>query len=140
LRDLADEIVQETWMTAVRRIRRFAPEQGPFLGWLRGIAANLLRNHLRREDRRSRLLLAQNQDVPVSAPVDSDLERRERARHIARVLAGLKDRYEAVLRARYLEGRSVADIAAAWRETPKAIESLLTRAREAFRSAYGPPE
>lgn len=138
--NLADEIVQETWMTAVHRIRRFIPEQGSFLNWLRGIAGNLLRNHLRREDRRGRLLLARHQEAVLTAPVESDLERSDRARHIARVLTGLKDRYEAVLRAHYLEGRSVADIAAEWRETPKAIESLLTRAREAFRSAYGHSE
>ena len=48
----------------------------------------------------------------------------------------LPDRYEAVLRAKYLEGRSVQDIASAWDETPKAVESLLTRARQAFRALF----
>jgi RNA polymerase sigma-70 factor (ECF subfamily) len=41
-----------------------------------------------------------------------------------------------VLRMKYLEGRSVADIAAERDDSPKAVESLLTRAREAFRQAY----
>src|SRR4051794_12617427 len=49
LHDLAEEVVQETWLTAVRRMRRFAPEQGSFAGWLRGIASNHLRNHFRKE-------------------------------------------------------------------------------------------
>ena len=40
----ADDVVQETWLTAVRRIRAFDPERGPFAAWLRGIAANVLRN------------------------------------------------------------------------------------------------
>ena len=44
--------------------------------------------------------------------------------------------HEAVLRAKYLEGRSVADIADERCESSKAIESLLTRARQAFRQAY----
>jgi RNA polymerase sigma-70 factor (ECF subfamily) len=44
LRDRADEIVQETWLTAVRRIAAFDPGQGAFAAWLRGIAVNLLRN------------------------------------------------------------------------------------------------
>jgi RNA polymerase sigma-70 factor (ECF subfamily) len=52
----------------------------------------------------------------------------------------LPARYEAVLRAKYLDGRSVADVAAAHGETAKAVESLLTRAREAFRQAYQEPE
>ncbi len=46
------------------------------------------------------------------------------------------ERYEAVLRAKYLDQQSVAAIAETWNETPKAVESLLTRAREAFRQAY----
>ena len=37
---------------------------------------------------------------------------------------------------KYLDLLSVEQIAAEWDETPKAIESLLTRARQAFRSAY----
>ncbi len=49
LRDAADEVVQETWLTAVRRIGRFDPARGGFAGWLCGIAANVLRNHFRRE-------------------------------------------------------------------------------------------
>ncbi len=50
LRDVADEIAQETWLTAVRRIVGFDPAAGSFAGWLRGIAANLLRNHFVRPD------------------------------------------------------------------------------------------
>src|SRR5262249_17938556 len=41
LRDLADEVVQDTWLIAVRRMRRFDPEQGSFRAWLHGIAANV---------------------------------------------------------------------------------------------------
>jgi len=138
LRDAADEIVQETWLTAVRRIRAFDPDVGSFLGWLRGIAANLLHNRFRKEraaaNGRFRLRAGE------AEPADADLLRRERAQRIARALAELSERYEAVLRAKYLEGRAVADIAADWHETPKAVESLLTRAREAFRAAYGPLE
>src|SRR5207253_5475538 len=50
--DLTEEVVQETWLTAVRRIRRFDPGQGSFAAWLCGIAANVVRNRLRRERRR----------------------------------------------------------------------------------------
>ncbi|HBI44343.1 MAG TPA: hypothetical protein DDY78_16050, partial [Planctomycetales bacterium] len=59
---------------------------------------------------------------------------------LAAALSALPDRYEAVLRAKYLDGRSVIDIAAESGETPKAIESLLSRARQAFRDAYGTEE
>src|SRR4051812_4169601 len=55
LRDLADEVVQETWLTAVRRVRHFDPARAAFAAWLAGIAANVLRNHLRRRQRDRRL-------------------------------------------------------------------------------------
>src|SRR5262245_27098102 len=47
LRDLADEMVQETWLVAVGRVRHFDAERASFAAWLRGIAANVIRNHLR---------------------------------------------------------------------------------------------
>src|SRR5262249_27596758 len=132
LRDLADEVVQETWMTAVRRVRDFDPARASFAAWLAGIAANVLRNHLRRRKRDRDLLVRLGPPDPAGPGPD----RRDLAGHVAWALAALPVRYEAVLRAKYLEQRSMAEIAAAWGETPKAIESLLTRARNAFREAY----
>src|SRR5476649_633190 len=43
LRDLADDVLQETWLTAVRSMKRFRPQAGSFIAWLRGIAANVIR-------------------------------------------------------------------------------------------------
>jgi RNA polymerase sigma-70 factor, ECF subfamily len=139
LRDLADEVVQETWLTAVRRVRAFDAERGTFADWLRGIAANVLRNHLRGYLRRGRRTEPLN-GHEHAAPPEAALEQREQAERVARALAALPGHYEAVLRAKYLDQQSVADIAAARGETAKAVESLLTRARQAFREAYQPSE
>jgi RNA polymerase sigma-70 factor, ECF subfamily len=130
LRDLADEVVQECWLTAVRRVRSFDPTRASFAAWMRGIAGNVVRNHLR--DRR-RAMPHRPLDGREAAPVPDERGTQER---IAGALALLSQRHEAVLRAKYLEMQSVADIAAQWQESPKAVESLLTRAREAFREAY----
>jgi RNA polymerase sigma-70 factor (ECF subfamily) len=137
LRDDADEVVQEAWLTAVRRLRAFDPTQGPFVAWLRGIAANLLRNRFRRDGRRARATAPPGRRE--EGPADREAERREQAERVARALASLPEHYEAVLRAKYLEGRAVAEIAAERGETVKATESLLTRAREAFRAVYDDP-
>jgi RNA polymerase sigma-70 factor (ECF subfamily) len=133
LRDLAEEMLQETWLTAVRRVRHFEPQRGSFANWLRGIAANVLRNHLRLRRRRQRDLHLRN---GCAAAADNTLEQREQGERIAAALAELPAHYEAVLRAKYLDGQSMAEIADARTETPKAVESLLTRARQAFREAY----
>jgi RNA polymerase sigma-70 factor (ECF subfamily) len=135
LRDLADEIVQDSWLVAVRRVGHFDPEQAAFASWLRGIAANVVRNHWRGR-RMSRPLVPQIADVRAG----DELRQRELCERIARALAELPERYETVLRAKYLDQKSVAEIAAEVLESPKAIESLLTRARNAFRTAFGTPE
>lgn len=138
-RDAADEIVQETWLTAVRRMGKFDPQLGSFSAWLRGVAANLVRNHFRRQRGVHRPFPRMNGD-PVAHNGEGTLEQHERAERITAALVALPDRYEAVLKAKYLDRLSVIEIAAEWNETPKAIESLLTRSREAFRKLYRDPD
>jgi RNA polymerase sigma-70 factor (ECF subfamily) len=133
LRNDADEIVQETWLTAVRRVRAFDPMAGSFEGWLRGIAANLLRNHFRRRKSHRAEPLT---DKVIDGRAAEASEQQRRAEAVACALAALNPRQEEVLRAKYLDAMSVAAIAAAQGETVKAVESLLSRARQAFREAY----
>jgi RNA polymerase sigma-70 factor (ECF subfamily) len=130
-RHVAEEITQETWLVAVRRIRDFEPGQSPFQAWLRGIAAKVLQNHFRTLRRRPELVQA----LPETA-VTSGEEQHAQAELIARSLAELPESHEGVLRAKYLDLLSVEEIAAEWRQSPKAIESLLSRARQGFRAAY----
>jgi RNA polymerase sigma-70 factor (ECF subfamily) len=129
LRDLADDVLQDTWLIAVRRVGHFDPAEAPFAAWLRGIAANVLRNRLRKTRPVGRL------DRDVAAADDRDLRER-----VAAALAELPAHYEDVLRAKYVDRKSVAEIAAERSDTEKAVESMLTRARAAFRDAYGPDE
>ena len=129
-RDLADDVLQETWLTAVRRIRHFDPAAAAFHAWLCGIAANVLRNQLRSPAAPGRPAGALRRR-PGARPTASG------ARRVAEALAALPERAERVLRMKYLDRMSVAEIAAACGETEKAVESLLTRARAAFREAYG---
>ena len=134
LPERADEVVQETWLIAVRRIRSFDPERGSFLAWLRGVATNVLRNRARSENGRAGRVRPLEEDRPLGRP--NPVDGAELAERIGAALGSLPDRYEAALRAKYLEEQTVLEIAGAWNETPKAIESLLTRARQAFREAY----
>jgi RNA polymerase sigma-70 factor (ECF subfamily) len=134
----AEEVVQETWLTAVRLVARFDPQRGTFARWLRGIAANAVRNYLRREATRRKGEQATDNLAESAAASDrhADQQLEETALAVTAALAELPDHYEDVLRAKYLDGDSVESIAAARNQTAKAIESMLTRAREAFRTAY----
>jgi RNA polymerase sigma-70 factor, ECF subfamily len=139
LHDLVDDVLQETWLTAVRSMRRFQPELGSFQAWVRGIAANVINNQLRQRSRRQRRQEPLKVEPQCLNGAASN-ETRERSERIAIALAALPEQYEAVLRAKYLEQRTVEQIAGSWNETPKAVESLLTRARAAFRANFGSEE
>jgi RNA polymerase sigma-70 factor (ECF subfamily) len=127
-----EEIVQECWMIAVRSIRKFDPARSTFGTWLRGIAQNVLRNEGRRRGREIHAggdvdLIADPGSGPAAAGVADDVQA---------TLGRLPDDYRAVLTSKYCDGLAVVEIAATSGRTPKAVESLLTRAREAFRRAW----
>ena len=132
-----EEIVQEVWLVAVRRIRSFEPLRSSFASWLRGIAENLVRNQERRRRAgagREVSALGSGAELAMSAPEPGvALGRTEQ---IGLALAMLPERYRDVLQARYGEERSVPEIASHWNLSPKATESLLSRARAAFRAAF----
>ena len=135
-RDRAEDVVEESWMIAVRRIATFDPERGTFSSWLRGIAENVLRNRARRWQRDDAVLRgspAVDELVAAHGGAETHLETAE---HVALALAGLPERYREALRSRYQEDRTVDEIATRSGDTPKAVESLLSRARAAFREAY----
>jgi RNA polymerase sigma-70 factor (ECF subfamily) len=134
LRDVADDVVQETWLVAVRRLGRFDPARGTFFDWLCGIASNAARSAIRTRCRRGARIqpLAPADDRPAADPRES----ADKAERVAAALAALPDHYERVLRAKYLDRLTVDEIAASRNDSPKAVESLLARARQAFREAY----
>jgi RNA polymerase sigma-70 factor (ECF subfamily) len=127
--DLAEDVVQEAWLLAARRLKAFDPDRGQFAGWVCGLAANVARNAVRTRLRAARRLLT------VPAP-DSEPDRDQDPEAVALALAQLPADYEAVLRAKYFDQRSVTEIARQLGKSAKAVESLLTRAREAFKAAY----
>jgi DNA-directed RNA polymerase specialized sigma24 family protein len=51
-------------------------------------------------------------------------------------MSQLPPQYRSALEAKYVQGQSVRDMAAAARTSEKAVESQLSRAREAFRATF----
>jgi RNA polymerase sigma-70 factor (ECF subfamily) len=94
-RDQASDIIQETWLIAVRQIRKFDPAQGSFAGWLRGIAHNLLRNSARRSKKADHPLQALAVD-PASEPSDDAQQQAEQSERITEALVALP-RYNRML-------------------------------------------
>lgn len=132
-RDWADDAIQDAWLTAAKTLSRFDPMKGSFAGWVCGLAANVVRNRLRGWKRNLNRVAPLTTDVAANPEVEQD---HETALRVMETLAELSDRFERVLRAKYLDELNVNEIAERWNETPKAVESLLTRARQAFREAF----
>lgn len=145
-RVLADELHQETWMTAMSAIDQFAPEQGEFRAWLFGIARRRVAMHFRRSHVRAASQFLEETDGELTADdqllPDDVMESVERADAVRAALTELDEPARDVLVNKYVDSLSVAEIAVRMDKSPKAVESMLTRARSRLRTllrSYLPP-
>jgi len=128
--DLAEELAQQVFVTAARRIRRFDPDQATFRAWLFGIAKNRHMVIRAGEQRRKR-----HEDS--SAKRDSEpVTQAEPDLLVHEALARLPRHYRVVLEAKYIRGLSMKEIAADRGASIEAIESQLRRARAGFARVY----
>ena len=132
----AQDLTADTFLAAVDAARRNDPN-AVNLPWVMGVARHKLIDHWRRQDRQEKriTLLAGDASAdldPWNVHLDA-LRARE-------VLDELAPHHRAALTFRYLDDLSVPEVAALLGRTLHATEALLTRAREAFRRAYGEEE
>ena len=145
---LCEEVVQQTLLLAIRRLARYEPARadGNIFPWLTGLARNEIRRVLSREkatasleilwarmDRELRHVFARLESEPLGEEV---LQREETREMVGATMSQLPSHYREALEAKYVAGKSVRDMAAAWSMTEKAVESQLTRARKAFRATF----
>ena len=139
------EVVQATLGKAVRKLATFRGEAALFT-WLCQICRREIVNHLRAQHRHSEhvVLIDDRPDLrmaieAIEAPEEYDLVksygRAEVGRLVKSVLDRLPARYGDALEWKYVEGRSVAEIGAQLGIGHTAAQSLLARARMAFREA-----
>ena len=131
---LAEELTQQTFIRAVRSLERF-DGRSDVVTWLCAIGRNCLVDHHRRggreASRQDRLIAAQEEG---SAATWRTTELRDGVEDALRALS--PDQRLALL-FQHLDGLSVREIAAVLGRSEKATESLLSRARDGFRRAYG---
>ena len=128
--DMAEEVTQQVFVVAARRIHRFNPRQAAFRAWLLGIARNRhIAIHSNDQRRRRYEESSANGSAEATTRTTPDLRVHE-------ALARLPSHYRSVLEAKYLRGLSMKEIAANGGASIEAIESLLRRARAGFAQAY----
>jgi RNA polymerase sigma-70 factor (ECF subfamily) len=143
--DVAQDIVQNTFSKVIRKIGSYRGEAALFT-WLCSFCRYEIAAYWRRERRRP-IEVELVEDAPqaraalesLGAVTDGTIahfEREELARMVWAVLDHLPIQYGNALQWKYIQGHSVREIASRLGTSPKAAESLLTRARQAFRDGF----
>ncbi len=143
--DLARDIVQSTVVVAIESLDSYRGE-ATLMTWMCGICRFQVTGHFRRQGRQPPTVelveerdevrsvlesLAAGQEGPEEA-----LRSKEVVRLVHLTLDRLPARYSRALGWKYFEGLSVQDVAERLQVGPKAAESVLSRARAAFRDGF----
>jgi len=131
--DVADDLVSETFLTAMRGQESYDPQRGSVVGWLYGIATNLLRGHAKREVRLLRTAERYGVDLGVAETLEHTVVTRVDARSHLRLIAGELARMPSgdrdLLLLVSLAGLSVQEAAEALGLNPGTARSRLHRLR-----------
>ena len=142
--DAAEDVVQATLIIATRKIGTWRGEAALYT-WLCTICRHELSAYWARTGRQP-VTLPLDDHPDTRAAIDSlvhdapgphaELERHDLSDRVRVTLDHLPRPYGDVLTWKYIEGLSVVEIAARLGSTAKAAESMLTRARVAFRDGF----
>ncbi len=143
--DAAEEVVQITLTRVIRKLHTYRGEAALFT-WLCTFCRHEISAHYRKRSQQP-ITVQLAEDLPeiraaleslmtAASDPQSEAQRRELSRLVQVTLDQLHPRYGDALEWKYIEGMSVNEIATLMQSTPKAVESVLSRAREAFRDAF----
>ena len=139
-REITRDLVQSTVCKVIEKLDAYRAE-APLFTWLCAICRNEIAAHYRRLGRRPREVALE--DDPGNAassppPIDAEdrLELLERSERVHLALDRVPAAYARAVEWRYLEDVPVTEIARRLGTSYKAAESLLSRARSAFRVSY----
>jgi RNA polymerase sigma-70 factor (ECF subfamily) len=139
-RDLADDVVAETFRQAIESWEGYDPECGSARGWLFGIATNLLRRHWRTERRRLAALRKSGGAVEAAHldawhGVDDRLDADSRVTRVLDAIAGLDAEDRELLVLVSWERLAHADVAEALAIPVGTVRSRLHRIRRRLEHA-----
>jgi RNA polymerase sigma-70 factor, ECF subfamily len=142
--DAAEEIAQKTLIQAMRRLQTFRGDATLFT-WMCAICRHEIAAWRVARGRHSAVVFSE--DAPEvrdqlaalaseAARPDEAFSRSETARLVQVALDLLPGSYSEVLECKYIYGLTVVEISERMRTGPKAVESMLVRARKSFRQVF----
>ena len=128
----AQEALQQTFLRAVRHVRRFDSEP-IFWHWLAVLARSAAVDEQRKHARQRSLLERWFQSRPAddSTPLDADGRLGEL---LEKAIAALPPDERALVESKYLDGASVRELAVRLDTTEKAVDSRLVRLRRKLKT------
>lgn len=129
-RAAAEDITSEVFERALAHLAQFEWRGVPFVAWLFRIAANAVADSWRREGRDSA-------DPPVDVPDSSEIEELERRLMLFQAVERLPDVQRQVIRMRFVDDKSIREIADALDRSEGAVKQLQLRALENLRKEIG---
>ena len=143
---LAEDVVQETFASALSRRAEYDPARGSVATWLTILSRNAIRDHLKAHRRSDELAtaweridatLAQTFAAMAERPLPGEvLERTEPRDLVHMAVANLPEQYRTALTRKYVDGESLETLAGELGISIEAAKSLLARARRAFRDTF----
>jgi RNA polymerase sigma-70 factor (ECF subfamily) len=125
-RATAEDITSHVFEEAFSTIGRFEWRGVPVSAWLFRIASNAIADHWRERARYTH-------DAPPDAPDSHDLEDIDRRIALYQHVEQLPDQQQLVIRMRFIEEKSIREVAAALGRSEGAVKQLQLRALENLR-------
>jgi RNA polymerase sigma-70 factor (ECF subfamily) len=143
----AEDVLRDTFLTAMEKIAQFRWEGRSIYAWLRQIAINKVVDVHRRTKRSGRAVSALAGETPhettaEEGPDETLIAEEERRLHAARIeaaMAAISPRYREAIQIRLVEERPREECARRMNVTLGNFDVLLFRAVRAFRKQFGDP-
>ena len=129
-RAVAEDITSQVFERALAGIGQFEWRGLPVAAWLFRIASNTLADHWRERSREAH-------EAPPDVPDAGELENIERRLTLYQHVERLPDLQRQVIRMRFVEEKSIREVAAALERSEGAVKQLQFRALENLRKSMG---
>lgn len=128
-RDAAEDITSEVFHKALANLANYEWRGAPFTAWLYRIAANAVTDYAKRAGRE--IAGGEDPPEPSTAPEVEDVEHRAR---LFRLVSDLPANQRRVIHGRFVEERSIRDIARELGRSEGAVKQLQLRALQNLRA------
>jgi RNA polymerase sigma-70 factor, ECF subfamily len=135
-RTIAEDLASEVFHKALANLPNYQWRGTPFSAWLFRIASNAIVDHFKRSDREQQ---ADEREHPLTQPdlSSTDLDFIERQVRFFRLVEELPEIQRRVVCERFVEERSIREIAQRLSKTEGAIKQLQFRALQTLRAQIG---